>query len=74
MNSIIIKYGYYGLLLVLLILTGCSNSPNPPVAGIVPKELITNGHKRIDNYFWLNERDSPKVIEYLKAENLYAAG
>jgi oligopeptidase B len=45
--------------------------PVPPKAAIKPKELITHGHKRIDNYYWLNERENPEVIAYLKAENEY---
>ncbi|MGB4849314.1 MAG: hypothetical protein WBP41_15420, partial [Saprospiraceae bacterium] len=36
-----------------------------------PKELITLGHRRIDNYYWLNDRDNPEVIDYLNAENTY---
>jgi oligopeptidase B len=42
-----------------------------PKAAIKPKELITNGHKRIDNYYYLNERENPEVIKYLNAENAY---
>lgn len=55
------------------LIAGCSTGPKPPEAEIIPKELVSNGHTRTDNYFWLNERDNPKVIEYLKAENEYAA-
>lgn len=43
----------------------------PPKAAVKPKELITNGDKRIDNYYYLNERENPEVINYLKAENAY---
>jgi oligopeptidase B len=43
----------------------------PPVAEIVPKELSIHGDTRIDDYYWLNERDNPKVIAYLEAENAY---
>ncbi|GAG04087.1 unnamed protein product, partial [marine sediment metagenome] len=43
----------------------------PPVAKIVPKELTAHGDTRVDNYYWLNERDNPEVIAYLKAENAY---
>ncbi len=43
----------------------------PPLAEKVAKELVTHGHKRIDNYYWLNERDNAKVIDYLNAENAY---
>jgi oligopeptidase B len=41
------------------------------MAEIVPKELTLHGHTRVDNYYWLNERENPKVIEYLRAENDY---
>ncbi len=43
----------------------------PPIATKIPKELTAHGQTRIDNYYWLNERDNPKVMEYLKAENAY---
>ncbi|MFT2010475.1 S9 family peptidase [Pontibacter sp. 13R65] len=45
--------------------------PQPPVAKKQPKQLTTHGHTRTDNYYWLNERENPEVIEYLKAENAY---
>ncbi len=48
-----------------------AQTPIPPKAAIKPKELITNGHKRIDNYYYLNERENPDVINYLNAENAY---
>ena len=43
----------------------------PPVAEKIKKELTIHGHTRIDNYYWLQERKNPKVMEYLKAENEY---
>jgi len=43
----------------------------PPVAEKIRKELREFGKIRIDNYYWLKERENPKVIEYLKAENDY---
>ena len=43
----------------------------PPVAKIVPKTLEKHGDKRIDNYYWLNERVNPEVIDYLNQENEY---
>jgi oligopeptidase B len=42
-----------------------------PVAVKKPKELTMHGHTRIDNYYWLRERDNPEVIAYLEAENAY---
>ncbi len=43
----------------------------PPKAKQIPKELTIHGNRRIDNYYWLNERDNPEVIDYLKEENNY---
>jgi oligopeptidase B len=42
-----------------------------PQAKKVPKELTQHGHTRTDNYYWLNDRNNPEVIAYLKAENAY---
>ena len=42
-----------------------------PKAKIEPKELTYQGSTRIDNYFWLNQRENPEVIAYLEAENAY---
>jgi oligopeptidase B len=42
-----------------------------PVAKIIPKTLEKHGDIRIDNYFWLNERENPEVIDYLNEENDY---
>ncbi len=46
-------------------------SMEAPVAAKKPHELTIHGHTRIDNYFWLRERDNPEVIAYLEAENAY---
>ncbi len=48
-----------------------SGGLKPPKAEIIAKPLTLHGHTRIDNYYWLNERANPKVLEYLKAENVY---
>jgi oligopeptidase B len=44
---------------------------NPPVADKKPHILELHGDRRIDNYFWMRERDRPEVIAYLEAENAY---
>ncbi len=41
-------------------------------APIVAKKPHILPHNRIDNYYWLNERENPEVIEYLEAENQYS--
>lgn len=43
----------------------------PPIAKIVPHKLEKHGHERIDNYYWLREREDQEVIDYLNAENDY---
>jgi len=43
----------------------------PPVAKKIKKELTLHGDTRIDDYYWLKERDNPEVIDYLEAENEY---
>lgn len=43
----------------------------PPVAKKVAKELVKHDHTRIDNYFWMNQREDPEVIAHLEAENAY---
>jgi len=49
-----------------------AQTPQPaPVAPIKPHELTTNGHTRVDNYYWLNDREDQEVIDYLNAENAY---
>lgn len=40
-----------------------------PVAKQQPHTLTKHGHERIDNYYWLNQREDPEVISYLEAEN-----
>ena len=42
-----------------------------PIAKIIPKTLEKHGEKRLDNYFWLNDRENPEVIDYLNQENTY---
>lgn len=36
-----------------------------------PKSLMIHDHERIDNYYWLNQREDQEVIDYLNAENEY---
>lgn len=44
----------------------------PPLAEVKPHEIIAkHGHVRVDNYYWLNDREDQKVIDYLNAENAY---
>ena len=43
----------------------------PPRPRKLRKELTLHGDTRHDDYYWMNERDSPEVIAHLEAENAY---
>jgi len=65
---------FIALSILALALAGCSGekdaSPNP----IVEKRPVTleiHDDKRVDDYFWLRERENPEVIAYLEAENAH---
>ena len=42
-----------------------------PVAPRRPHRHEKHGDVRVDDYYWLRERDNPEVREYLEAENAY---
>ncbi|KFF05853.1 protease 2 [Flavobacterium reichenbachii] len=42
-----------------------------PKAKVIPKTLKKHKETRIDNYFWLNDRENSEVIDYLNQENSY---
>lgn len=48
-----------------------SKNINPPVAKKISKTLEKHGDKRVDDYFWLNDRENTEVIDYLNQENEY---
>lgn len=59
----------------VMMFTACNNQPKdnmkPPVAEQIPFEITTHGHTRVDPYYWMNERENPRVVAYLEAENAY---
>lgn len=69
------------IILPVFVLAGCQshtkmkmNTMEVPKAKIEPKQLTIHGDTRIDNYYWLNQRENPEVIAYLEAENAYTKG
>lgn len=66
-------------LLNIIFMTSCSNQkkikdPNAmklPIADKKEKILEIHDDKRIDNYYWLNEKDNKSVLDYLVSENDY---
>src|SRR5213594_1384050 len=43
----------------------------PPMAAVRPHRFDEHGNVRIDQYYWLRDRDNPEVIKYLEDENAY---
>lgn len=61
------------LLLILIISLNCiqRRKPTPPAADIIPHTTTIHGVTLEDDYYWLRERDSKDVMDYLRAENSY---
>ena len=68
------RYGVRLTFCLPLLLSGASCAvfaPKPPVAAVKAKVSEIHGQTRVDDYYWLRERNDPHVIDYLKAENAY---
>lgn len=67
------------LILTLIFATACKKDRPmkitdkilAPTAEKKPKTLEKHGDVRVDNYYWLNEKDNEEVIDYLERENDY---
>lgn len=63
------------LTLLFFTMISCSNpssdKASPPDAEKIKKELTIHDHTRIDQYYWMNQRDNPEVIRYIEQENDY---
>ncbi len=47
------------------------NNIKQPTVAKKPKTMEIHGDVRVDNYYWLNEKENPAVIRYLNDENTY---
>ncbi len=79
----------FRLIIALIIIAGCNTTETttdmemqPPDAEKIPKELVSHGDVRLDNYYWMKLSDEQKnasepdeqtqnVISYLESENEY---
>src|SRR5690606_17000829 len=61
------------LLVAVLACAACDvNARKEPMPEKKPHKLEIHGDVRVDDYYWLRERDNPDVIAYLEAENAHA--
>ena len=66
-------------LVTLIFATSCNTKESinknmvisPPTADKIEKHLEIHGDVRVDNYYWLNNREDEEVIDYLERENDY---
>ena len=73
------KHSLSLLIVTLIFAVSCKNNSSqnkdmdvtPPVADKKEKYLEIHDDVRIDNYYWLNERENAEVIDYLERENDY---
>ncbi|MBG6132565.1 oligopeptidase B [Aquimarina sp. EL_43] len=52
-------------------MTTLDSKVQPPIAAKKPTNLEKHDDVRVDNYFWLNDRENKEVIDYLERENAY---
>ena len=57
----------------VLLLSCGPTAPVAPVPEKKPVKLEAHGDVRVDDYYWLRERDNPAVLAHLEAENAYTA-
>ncbi|WP_097045245.1 S9 family peptidase [Flagellimonas pacifica] len=64
-------------ILCLIFAGSCQNSKEkpmrntPPIAKKNPQKLEKHGDVRVDDYYWMNDREDQEVLDYLNAENAY---
>jgi len=54
-------------------MTLCTKGIQRPRARISPTRLETHGTVRLDDYYWLRDREHSDVTDYLQSENNYTA-
>lgn len=75
MKKLIPLFNLFLILCIIMMNNSCdqpqSGQIKAPVAVKIKKELTIHNDTRIDNYYWLNDRENKDVIAYLEAENEY---
>ncbi|ANO51218.1 oligopeptidase B [Woeseia oceani] len=54
----------------IVVLAACSsNTSEVPMPEKIPHTLNIHGDERVDDYFWMNDREDPRVIDWLNKQN-----
>ncbi|MBN2410778.1 S9 family peptidase [candidate division KSB1 bacterium] len=67
----VIHFVFFSLALFPLFVSA-TQKIKPPRAEKKPHKHKIHGHERIDNYYWMRDRENPQVLDYLHKENEYA--
>ena len=59
------------VIFLIVIINACNSDVKLPEAEKIPEVFNEFGNTRTDDYYWLRDRKSPSVAEYLKQENDY---
>ncbi|WP_372365806.1 S9 family peptidase [Candidatus Uabimicrobium sp. HlEnr_7] len=59
--------------LILFFVCLNADESQPPKAKRIKKEMTIHDHTRTDYYYWMRDRESQEVKDYLHAENAYVA-
>jgi oligopeptidase B len=73
MNKVIVFFAFLILSITFVQGQKTFEAISPPRARIIPRVDTVHGDIRIDDYYWLRDRENPEVIEYLNAENKYTS-
>lgn len=46
-------------------------TPSHPTAPKIPHEITQHGMTRIDEYYWMRDKENPETLKYLRAESDY---
>lgn len=77
MKHLVLRSTFF--ILYLTFAASCQNikeepmSAQHPVAKKIPTKLEKHGDVRIDDYYWMNDRENQDVLDHLNAENEYYA-
>lgn len=75
MNDLVLRSTFF--ILYLTFAASCQNSKEEPmgaqypIAKKIPTKLEKHGDVRIDDYYWMNNREDQEVLDHLNAENTY---
>ncbi len=61
-------------LTVVAVCAGTGSEPSklhPPTLKKIPTKMTIHDHTRVDDYYWLKQRENPEVVDYLNRENSY---